>query len=171
MADVRSLTRTEPVAPTDFESFFRIEYHRLVRALVLVAGSQPEAEELAQEAMARVVERWDRVATMASPTGYLYRVAFNLHRRRRGRAARELRAEPVTASEVDAIATRLTRVDVLRAVRSLPVRQREALVLVEWLGMTSAEAAEVMRSKAGTVRSLLHDARRSIEKSLGSDYA
>jgi RNA polymerase sigma factor (sigma-70 family) len=171
MADVRSLTQRDVVAPTDFESFFRSEYHRLVRALVLVAGSQPEAEELAQESMARVCERWERISHMASPTGYVYRVAFNLHRRRLTRASRERTAAPAEGGSVDPIATRVTRVDVLRAVRSLPVRQREALVLVEWLGMTSSEAASVMGSKPGTIRSLLHDARRSVARALGRDYA
>lgn len=171
MADVRSLRQTNVVAPTDFESFFRSEYHRLVRALVLVAGSQPEAEELAQEAMARVCERWERISRMASPTGYLYRVAFNLHRRRLGRQARERTAPGEGDPGDDPIATRLTRLDVLRAVRSLPVRQREALVLVEWLGMTSTEAGAVMGSKPGTIRSLLHEARRSVGRALGRDYA
>jgi RNA polymerase sigma-70 factor (ECF subfamily) len=62
--------RVEPVAKgLDFEEFFREEYQRVVRALYLLAADQGEAEELAQEAMARVYERWDWVKTMESPGG------------------------------------------------------------------------------------------------------
>lgn len=58
-----------------FEEFFQAEYPGLARALFLLTADLGEAEELAQEAMARVCERWDRVQTMDSPGGYVYRVA------------------------------------------------------------------------------------------------
>jgi len=53
-------------AGLDFEEFFRAEYRGLVRALVLLTADRGEAEELTQEAMARVYERWDRVGAMES---------------------------------------------------------------------------------------------------------
>ncbi len=60
-------TRLRPVAAgLDFEEFFRAEYRGLVRALVLLTADRGEAEELTQEAMARVYERWDRVGAMES---------------------------------------------------------------------------------------------------------
>jgi DNA-directed RNA polymerase specialized sigma24 family protein len=57
--------RVEPVAEVNppqarigssFEGFFRQVYPRLSRALLLLTGDPPEAEDLAQEAMARVFE-------------------------------------------------------------------------------------------------------------------
>src|SRR6266705_149704 len=77
-----------------FEAVHAEEYRRLVKALFLLAGDQTEAEEVAQEALTRVFERWDQVRGMDSPVGYAYRVAFNLNRRRirallRGRASIE----------------------------------------------------------------------------------
>jgi len=68
----------------DFKVFFRDEYRGLVRALYLLTADQAEAEELAQETMARVYERWDRVSGMESPSGYAYRVAVNLLHRHGG---------------------------------------------------------------------------------------
>jgi DNA-directed RNA polymerase specialized sigma24 family protein len=47
-----------------------------VRALVIVSGAEAEAEDLAQEAFARALERWERVRVMESPVGYVYRTAF-----------------------------------------------------------------------------------------------
>jgi DNA-directed RNA polymerase specialized sigma24 family protein len=57
----------------DFEGFFRAEYPQLARAGYLLTGEAAEAEDLAQEAMARTFERWDRVRAMESPAGYVYR--------------------------------------------------------------------------------------------------
>jgi DNA-directed RNA polymerase specialized sigma24 family protein len=79
---------TEPLA---FESFFEAERAWLLRALVVLTGNPEEAEELLQDTFIAVWERWDRVASMADPTGYLYRTAMNRHRsalRRATRAAR-----------------------------------------------------------------------------------
>jgi RNA polymerase sigma-70 factor, ECF subfamily len=41
-------------------------------------GNRAEAEELAQDAFLKVWERWDRVADIEEPVGYLYRTAMNL---------------------------------------------------------------------------------------------
>jgi DNA-directed RNA polymerase specialized sigma24 family protein len=69
-------------AVSDFRQFFQAEYRRLARALYLLTDDTGEAEDLAQEALVRVYERWDRVRTMESPVGYLYRTAMNLNRSR-----------------------------------------------------------------------------------------
>src|SRR5207247_4027686 len=79
-----------------FDDFFADEYPRLGRALYLLTGDREEAEDLAQELMARAYERWDRIQTMASPAGYVYRVATNLHRRR---WRRRLLVSSLTATE------------------------------------------------------------------------
>lgn len=50
----------------DFESFFRAENRSLCQALVLHVGDAFEAEEIAQETMTRVLERWDRIGDMDS---------------------------------------------------------------------------------------------------------
>ena len=56
-------------AGLDFEELFRAEYARLAAALQLLTGDRSEAEDLAQEALSRVYEHWDRVRAMASPDG------------------------------------------------------------------------------------------------------
>ena len=73
--------------PLSFEAFFGESYSRLARALYLLVHDRAEAEDLAQEAFARVYERWDQVGVMESPTGYLFRVGLNLHRKRLRRLA------------------------------------------------------------------------------------
>lgn len=75
MSDV-ALPIETPTEARDFDSFFRAEYRSLCEALVLLVGDPLEAEELAQETMTRVLERWDRVGAMDSPAGYAYRTAL-----------------------------------------------------------------------------------------------
>ena len=65
-----------------FEDFFRAHYERLLRTMYLTTGDRHEAEDLAQDAMARVYERWDRVSGTEDPVGYVYRVALNARRSR-----------------------------------------------------------------------------------------
>lgn len=62
-----------------FEPFFEEQKERLLRILSVITGSGTEAEDLAQEAFTRVFERWETVAAMDDPAGYLHRTAPRLH--------------------------------------------------------------------------------------------
>jgi RNA polymerase sigma factor (sigma-70 family) len=155
-----------------FEGFFADEYGRLFRAMWLMTGSQSEGEELAQEALVRAYERWDRVRTAASPVGYVYRIALNLHRGRLRRAlalARRALADGPGRDEIaqDEIAQAETRTEVLGAIRALPRAQREALILVDWLQFTPEEASRVLGIESGSVRGRLHRARTALRSKLG----
>jgi RNA polymerase sigma-70 factor, ECF subfamily len=150
----------------DFRAFFEHERVRLVRATLLLTGNVAEAEDLAQEALARVLERWDRVSEMESPDGYLYRTALNLNRKRLRRMTIAAR-RAIGVSDHDPLAAAEDRVDVLHAVASLPRPQREALVLVVWLGYATEEAGTLLGIEPGSVRGRLHRARQALRRQLG----
>jgi RNA polymerase sigma-70 factor (ECF subfamily) len=65
-----------------FEDFFLAHHERLLRAMYLATGDRPEAEDLAQEAFVRILERGGRVRGLKDPVGYLYRTALNARRSR-----------------------------------------------------------------------------------------
>jgi RNA polymerase sigma-70 factor (sigma-E family) len=150
-----------------FEEFFRAEYARLARALLLMVGDRSEAEDVAQEALARVYERWDRVRGMDSPAGYVYRTALNLHRKRLRRLGVRARRVLTGSPEPDPAEAVEAGVDVRRALAELPVGQREALVLVTWLGMTADEAGRVLGIDPASVRGRLHRGRTRLRELLG----
>jgi hypothetical protein len=77
--------------PLSFESFFDAEAQTLFRRLCVITGNTAEAEEIMQDAFLALWERWDRVATLDDPTGYLYRTAMNGFRKRRRRASHAVR--------------------------------------------------------------------------------
>lgn len=149
-----------------FGDFFAERHARLVRACLLLTGNAAEGEDLAQEAMARVFERWDRVSRMDDPEGYLYRTALNIHRNTLKRllvaARRQVSREPPEDSDATE-----RRLDLLRAIRSLPRAQREALVLVEWLGYSAEEAGRILGVEPASVRGRLFRAREGLRQRYG----
>ena len=164
------LATSTAVAVRQFDEFFEQQHVRLARALFLLTGSVAEADELAQEALVRVYERWDRVGRMESPEGYLFRTALNLHRSRvrwLTSRARQLFEPTPSADPADVVQHRDS---IARALESLPEGQRGAVVLVEWLGMDQEDAAKALRIKPGSLRSRLSRAKAALREQ-GDDNA
>jgi RNA polymerase sigma-70 factor (ECF subfamily) len=149
--------------PGSFEQFFRDEYTNLLKALYMVAGTRHEAEELAQDAFVRAYERWDLVRGADNPQGYLYRIGLNLYRSKLRRAARAAKKAIRPPAEVDAFGAADDRDAIGRALAALPRGQREAVVMVEWLGMTDDEAGAALGISPITVRVRIHRARSTLK--------
>lgn len=143
-----------------FEAFFHDQYERLGRALYLLTDDVSMADELAQEAMVRIYERWDRVRGMESPTGYLYRTAMNLHRSALRRAARGLRQ--LLERKEDPLERVDDRDELDRLLARLPIGQRQALLLTEWMGMSAEDAGRVLGIRAVSVRVRVSRAKASL---------
>lgn len=153
--------RTEP----RFQDFFHEHFEPLLRVLYLVGGDRHEAEDVAQEALVKAYERWDRIRRLSDPAGYVYRMALNARRSRLRRvalaarkAAGRLEPDPVSATD--------DRDAIRRALRTLPEGQREALVLVEWLGLTDEEAGKLLGVRPVTVRVRISRARPKLQEAL-----
>jgi RNA polymerase sigma factor (sigma-70 family) len=156
-------------ADENFGEFFGREYARLARACLLLTGSPTEAEELAQEALVRVYARWNNVGSMESPEGYLYRTALN--RKRIRRLAVRTRHLHQSSWRPDEIEVAEERLDVLRAVATLPRGQREVLVLIEWLDLDIDEVGSLLGIAQASVRVRLHRARRALRERFGGTDA
>lgn len=109
-------------------------------------------------------ERWDTVATMENPTGYLHRTAMNLFRSRYRRAvfaARRTLGPPPPRDDYELVDDRQV---VLHALRGLPPRQRAAIVLTDVLRYTAEEAGRMLGIRASTVRALHFQARSALRQ-------
>lgn len=145
-----------------FEQFFRSMYPRLVAIGLGWSADRHAATDLAQETLARALSDWDRVAGLAAPGGWAVRVMTNLlidDQRRRGREQRAVAAArgPVVDAPVA-----ITDVDWREAVRSLPTRQRTAIVLYYVADMSVQEVADAMEVAPGTVKATLAHARAAL---------
>jgi RNA polymerase sigma-70 factor (ECF subfamily) len=94
--------------------------------------------------------------------GYLYRTALNLYRSRLRRAAVRLRRGPNVAAKADPLSVAEDRDELGRLLADLPEGQREALVLVTWLGMTDQEAGVVLGIEPVSVRVRLSRAKAAL---------
>lgn len=167
--DARSAFGRQGEQGLEFEEFFRAEYPNLVRGLFLLTADRGEAEELAQEAMARACARWDRVAGMDSPGGYVYRTAVNLNRKRLRHLAIRARRLLSLGQEAHAPPAAEARVELAAALESLRPLLREAFMLVEWFGLSMEEAGTILGVKAVSVRSRVHRARAELRRALRED--
>lgn len=165
-------TGTGAAATEDFNAFYRREYEAIVRIAWSVTGRRDVAEELAQESFLAAHRSWPRVAAMDNPGAWMRRVTINrsisaLRRgatevRGLGRLGRERRAEIELPDSTN---------EVWRALRTLPRRQIEALVLVVVEDRSVPEVAAILDCGEQTVRTHLRRGRRQLAAVLGAQEA
>ena len=148
-----------PEVTSGVAELYAASYARLVGVLAVAAGSRADAEEVVQEAFARLLPRWGTVSRYDDPEAWVRSVAFRLSASRWRRAkvaARALSrhgAAPEVAPPGDA------RLDAERVLAGLPRAYREVLVLHHALGLPIEQVAAELRIPAGTVKSRLSRAR------------
>jgi len=137
------------------------EYRSLVRLAVLLLHDVPTAEEVVQEAFIAMHAGWRRLRDTEKALSYLRQAVVNRSRsvlRHRTvvdrNAPKHVPDEP--SAEAGAI-TLLERSAVIAALRTLPPRQREALVLKYYADLSEAQIAATMGISQGAVKS--HTAR------------
>jgi RNA polymerase sigma factor (sigma-70 family) len=164
-AEARPIEPSMRPPPASFEDFFAECYEPLLRALYLVTGDSHEAEELAQEACFRVYERWEQLQGTDNPAGYAYRAALNLRRSRLRRLATAAR-RTFRREEPDPFQGVELRDSLRRALASVPLTQREALVLLDWVGLSDRDAAEILRISPEAVRMRASRARQTLREQI-----
>jgi len=145
----------------DFDAFYGATARRVVRHAYALTGNIADAQDIAQEAFARAWQRWDSVRAYDSPEAWVRRVATNLatSRFRRDRtaraAARELIARNVPEISPDTVA-------LVAALRKLPQRQREVLVLHYLADLPVGQIATELRCPVGSVKAWLSRGRDAL---------
>lgn len=128
----------------------------LTRLAYVMLGDRPAAEDVVQEAFLGLYKRWNRLRDTASAPGYLRASVMNGCRMvLRSRARRDDRSPgelPWESAEATALVGEEHR-HLLRAIRALPPRQRETLVLRYYLDLSEEETARSMGIRPGTVKS------------------
>jgi RNA polymerase sigma-70 factor (ECF subfamily) len=158
-----------------FELVYR-RYQQVVYRFARAMTDRPDtAEDVTQEvfiALIRELPRYD--PARAEFTTYLYGIARNLSRDQWRRAQRRLTLESIglerhrTTDDPFQLLERAQAVaQVHRALRALPLRYREVIILCDLHGLAYAEAALVVQSSVGAVRARLHRARHLLRRKLG----
>jgi RNA polymerase sigma-70 factor (sigma-E family) len=140
----------------------------LARLALVMLGDPAAAEDVVQDAFLGLYRRWDSLTDTSAALAYLRTSVLNGCRtaiRQRSRPGVPPDAPPAESAEAAVLLGEQHRA-VLAAIRRLPPRQREALVLRYYLDMTEDEAAGVMRVSRGTVKSATHRALAAVGRML-----
>jgi RNA polymerase sigma factor (sigma-70 family) len=156
-----------------FEECFRTLFPAVARTAALVCRDPVAGPDLAQEAFARLYERWDRMRSPEHVRNFVFRVAVNLaksQRRRRTATPIGLRGPDrgVSGSQESATDDWLSVADALAA---LPSRQRTCVVLVDYADLDPATVAKILGTAPGTVRMHLSKGRQALRSRLTPEEA
>ena len=156
------------------ERFYRVSYR--------VLGKPEEALDVVQDAFVKIharIDTWDRESRFSS---WAYRIVTNLaidglRKKTRERKAVESRAQTTPEFLEDRSADGLLAEEqaelvgrVREAIERLPDGQRAVVALRHYEGFSLKDIAEVRGCALGTVKSTLHQAFRSLRKSLGAEF-
>jgi RNA polymerase sigma-70 factor (sigma-E family) len=154
---------TAPVTAWDADEavtrLFAAHYRPLVRLATLLLHDQGMAEEIVQDAYVALHGKWHRLRDSYKALAYLRTTVVNGARsalRHRGVVDRHLAsaAPPPDAPSAEAGALGALQHDaVIAALRALPTRQREAIVLRYYMDLSEADIAEAMGCSRGAVKS------------------
>lgn len=159
------------------DSFDRLMLEHLVvaqRFAIRITGNAHAAEEVVQDALYRAARSWQTFRGDASFSTWLLRIVLHAaHDRRAARPApaslgedppdQRTNADPAVLASAADLGERIARL-----VSALPPRQREALVLTAYEGLSTAEAAAVLETTEQNVRTNVHFARRKLREQLAN---
>jgi len=151
----------------------RDHYALLVRLASVVLGDPGLAEQIVQDAFVKLAVRRGGFRRIDNPPAYLRAMVLNgcrSHLRHRAVGdrydARRTVAVAVPTPEAEALA-QAEQDRMVAALRRLPERQREALVLRYYLDLPEAEIADAMRVSPGSVKTHLHRGLAALAHQLG----
>jgi RNA polymerase sigma-70 factor (ECF subfamily) len=159
-----------------FVELYRKYRDPIVRVCLRMLGTRAEAEEAAQDVFLKLHRARGSYHPRSRFSTFLYRIAANhclnlrarLDRRlvdRDGESERHARGQ---ADQHADLATKQLRATLDAALASLPDRQRAALLLVHYEGLSYRDAAEVIEVSEPAIKSLIHRARTTLIETLGA---
>ena len=166
-------TRPLTAARVDVPTLYRTHWHYLLRLAVLLVDDVASAEDVVQDAFVALHRKADELRDPDAALGYLRTTVLNLSRsviRRRQVARKHLKvAEPDEAAPADQeVLLRDEHRAALAAVRALPRRQSEVLVLRYWAGLSEREIAQTLGISPGSVKSSASRGMATLHRMLGA---
>jgi RNA polymerase sigma-70 factor (sigma-E family) len=135
-----------------FSEYVRAQRPALMRFATVLTGQTWLAEDLVSDVLGRAFERWDAIAVTAHPHAYVRRMIVNEHLSWRRRLMR-IRHEVPERAVADGTEDHAERDAMIALLARLPRRQRAAVVLRYYAGLSDAEVADELGCRESTVRS------------------
>jgi RNA polymerase sigma factor (sigma-70 family) len=141
------------VGQLEFNEFYRCGQAACLRAVLASVGDRQLAEDLVAEAFTRAWMSWAKVSRHPAPYGWIVRTALNTRLSWWRRRRREVALNQDSAGEAETVAADAEVFDpvLLAALRRLPRRQQEVIVLRVFLDLDTRATAQVLGIAEGTV--------------------
>lgn len=156
-----------------FRSLSDAHVSRIMNFAYWLLHDHSEAEDITQETFVRLWKEAGRYEPKASVSAWLHRIAHNLCidrlRHRREQPSDELDTERTSQEPGTLLARKRTAKAVEQALAALPDRQRAAITLVHYQGLSNIETAQVLDVSVDALESLLARGRRTLRELL-KDY-
>ena len=155
-------------------ALYRAHALGLIRLAVVMLGDRAAAEDVVQEAFCGLYRRWHKLSDTGKALSYVRSSVINgcqsvLRRRLRQRGVEQGMPAGESAEAVALISEEHRQV--LTAIRRLPSRQREVLVLRYYLDFDEEQTAASMRISRGTVKSTTSRALAALGRLLGEQQS
>jgi len=148
--------------PGTFDAFYSGSVRRVTGQLYAMTGSRAEAEDCVQEAYARAWQRWDKVSGYCDPEAWVRTVAYRVSISTWRKAANMRAAHRRHGAPGDSRGLSPDYVAIVAALRKIPPRQRQAIVLYHLVGLSVEEIATETGAPAGTVKARLSRGRQAL---------
>ncbi len=160
----RALPRDIGVDNDEVATIYAVTGPRLIGLLTAMSGSRTEAEEVAQDAFVKLLEKWSRVREYDDIEAWLRTVAVRMmiSRYRRRKVATLGLGRLASGSETSIAGPTPARLDVAAALASLPLSSRAVVLLHHVHDLPVDEVAALLRLPVGTVKSRLSRARAAM---------
>jgi RNA polymerase sigma-70 factor (sigma-E family) len=149
--------RTEWSAELAVIELYSMHYAALVRLAAMLVRDTPTAEEVVQDAFIAMHDGWERLRDAEKALAYMRQAVVNrsrsVLRHRMVVEKNQQKPPPDMPSAEHGALTLLERSAVIAALRDLPERQREAIVLRYYADLSEAEIAAAMKISRGAVKS------------------
>jgi RNA polymerase sigma-70 factor (sigma-E family) len=151
-----------------FEQAFDALFASARQIATRLVGPGAEADDVAAEALARAYARWPKVRDLDYRDAWVMRVTANVALDVLRKSSRPL-PEPV-ANEIDPADAAVTRLALAQALRRLPRRQRDVVVLRYLADLSEADVADSLGVSAGSVKQHAHRAVDALRRTLGPGF-
>jgi RNA polymerase sigma-70 factor (ECF subfamily) len=174
LSDVVLAVRAKDGDPLALEALVQRHEPRVRRLAAYLLDDPQDAEDAAQEALAKVLTRIDQFRGESRFATWLYSLVTNtcrdLGERQRRRRHQPLEAAPETSSAMgpfDVACQREQRAQLAREMGGLSHDQRHVMVMKDVLALSYEEIAEVLDMPVGTVKCHAHRGRARMRRALG----
>jgi RNA polymerase sigma-70 factor (sigma-E family) len=156
----------------DLDEYVRRRRPALFRFAVVLAGDPVLAEDVLADALARATEHWPQVSAADNVHAYVRKMVLNEYlgwRRRAARVAVRSDIGDLLAPAADHAEAHAEHAQLAAELRRLPPKQRAAVVLRFYEGLSYAEVARLLGGRESTARSTVHRALATLRIELSDD--